>query len=979
MTNFFSYARSTGVAALVLLMSGSLLAQAGTATPEEETTAPGNYTGVRADYLAHDVYPYPPVYGDRYIRYGAANQGRRAVYDRLGQFVSYGSYGLQWTETRDQYTQAKIDAGVPLGNLNARSGALIQNSFFQFLAVTRQTYGQQAMSIAVGRNLASSFTPLVFNQMQYGGLRVDYASEHHDFTLLFSRGGSLETTLWSNLRGNERDVREMSPVLVGGANWVGHFGGLDVGATFFRQLQSNIKSKPGSLWRGDVPYIELQPPKQITVRVRDDSPRDRGGAAVYDASLLVTAVIDSVKQRFTSDAAQAGADVLFDPSTLRLVSISGRQVGAHWEASGPAEFVDIIFEINADLATIDADIDVLVDGDYLIEVRQVHDFDVPGTTRTEDRTWPSDPPQDGFDGVFFEDYLRQDETFFTVARSEGSPRLDGTPRRVRVDYGIPTAQSFYGANLKYEVGGLQLDGEFVHNPQDFKFPTARGRRSTETSTAGYLTALARFGSRGDLGAEIFRIDPTYGGWYDSRRGGLVLFTDVAGDVQAGELRGTDARTQEYKAFDDNDDHDNWPDDMVSSGDALYMPRGNFVRPAYLSRKPEGGVFPGFDMDGDLVVDFDRNRNAVEDYVEPFLGYESLPPEFDFGIDFNNNMVPDYRENDDHADYPYRRDQRGWHLFYDVGRRPWWLTKARVGAFAADEIEGGHSSRVQYAVLGTATESPNWWTSARNVIKRVQDDIPDDVYRLVLTDDPSVNSRYNQPSRLPPQDFLPMRNSWVNTTWIETGWLPRSSVRVENVFKYVVNRRLDDSDDGMVLQEAETLHNFSMVNKISYDRELTPKLVLTARAKHLLAKWGEGSYAPVDTTFGRIDDDGDPETPTIFDPSLGGHKASWSLFTPELLLSYSLTRKTRFEFGQHGLFIPALRARFSDRTFDGNSYTQNVSIVQMAMSGEHGGYNLVAHVGLRRENRYLHKDAKAAGLQQDTDLTAFFVDVVFGVQ
>ena len=157
------------------------------------------------------------------------------------------------------------------------------------------------------------------------------------------------------------------------------------------------------------------------------------------------------------------------------------------------------------------------------------------------------------------------------------------------------------------------------------------------------------------------------------------------------------------------------------------------------------------------------------------------------------------------------------------------------------------------------------------------------------------------------------------------------------------------------------------------------LMVTARAKHLLAKWDEGSYAPVDTTFGRIDDDGDPETPTILDPALGGHEASWSLFTPELLLSYALTPKTRFEFGQHGLFAPFLRSRFTDRNFDANSYTQNVSILQMAMSGEHGGYNLVAHVGLRRENRYLHKDAKAAGLQDDTDMTAFFVDVIFGVQ
>ncbi|MBT6143931.1 MAG: hypothetical protein HOH74_00800, partial [Gemmatimonadetes bacterium] len=936
--------------------------------------------GLRPDYLGYDVYPYPPYSVDRYIRYGAANQGRRAVYDRLGQFVSYGSYGLQWSEMRDSYTQAKVDAGIPLGNLNAHSGALIQNSFFQFLAVARQTYGEEAMSIAVGRNLASSFTPLVVNQMQYGGLRIDYASRRHDLTILFSRGGTLETTLWSNLRGNERDVREMSPVLVGGANWIGHFGNADVGATFYRQLQSNIKSDRASLWRGDVPYMELKPPKQITVRVRDDSPRDGGGAAVYDASILLVAVVDSTQRRYTSDSEQAGTDVFFDPGMVRLQGISGRQVGSHWEAAED-EFIDIVFTIDADLAAIDADIEVLADGDYLIEVRQLHDFDVPGSTNTVERSWPSDPPQDGYAGTFFEDYLRQDEAFFTVARSDGRQGLDGAPKRVRINYGIPTAQSFYGASLKYEVEGLTLDGEIVHNPQEYKFPTAKGRRSTESGTAGYLTAQARFGRYGNVGAEVFRIEPNYGGSYDSRRGGLVLFTDTAGDVQAGESRGVTARTQEYKAFDDNDDHDNWPDDMPGSGDALYMPRGTFQRPAYLARKPEGGVFPGFDMDGDLVVDFDRNRNTVDDYLEPFLGYDSMPPDFDFGIDFNNNLIPDYRENDDHPDYPYRRDQRGWHFFYDVNRRPWWLSEARLGAFGADEISGGHQSRVQYSILGVATEAPSWWTKARNVLKRVEDDIPDDVYRLVLSEDIEINSLYNEPSRTPPRDFLPMRKSVVNTAWIETGWLPARGLSVSNTFKYVVNRRGDvdgEGEDAEMIQKAGTDQNFSMVNKVSYQRELQPQLILTARAKHLLARWDEGSYSPVDSTFGRIDDDNDPETPTVLDHRLGGHEASWSLFTPELLLSYSLTRKTRIEFGQHGLFLPFLRARYSDREFEINSYTQNVSILQLSMSGEHGGYNLVAHVGLRRDNRYLHKDAKAAG-RKDTDMTAFFVDVIFGVQ
>ena len=72
------------IAALFGVLMGAGTGAADTASPEEETTAPGNYTGLRQDYLGRDIYSYPSSYGDRYIRYGAANQGRRAVFDRLG-------------------------------------------------------------------------------------------------------------------------------------------------------------------------------------------------------------------------------------------------------------------------------------------------------------------------------------------------------------------------------------------------------------------------------------------------------------------------------------------------------------------------------------------------------------------------------------------------------------------------------------------------------------------------------------------------------------------------------------------------------------------------------------------------------------------------------------------------------------------------------------------------------------------------------
>jgi len=917
--------------------------------------------GSEGDFIGSAREIYPAYSTDRYIRYAEGFAGRRAMYDRLGQFMSYGSFGLRWDEVRDRYSQEKIDAGLGLKQLNAQSEVLQQNTFFNFLGIVRESYGDQSMAMTLGRNISSTFSPLVFNQMQYGGLRVDYHSPRHDLTFLMSRGGFFGSALYSDLLGSLQGASELSPVLVGGANWVGRFGALKMGANFYRQVQSNIKSDPASLWRGDVPYPELRSPKQIKVRVRDDSPRDLGGVVVLGADIFVRGLVDSIEQRFTSASERAGADLPF-AAGLRPI-FEGRLSEGNWVADGADEYVDIIFNLAslpADLVGIESEIEVVVEGDYRIAVRQLHDFEIlqlDGSTRVEERSWPHPPPVEGTSNVYFKDRPYQEEPFYTVVRSKGSPGSGDGPQIVRFKHAIPTAQTFYGANFELDTKRLSLSGEYVLNPQDFKFPTRLGRRYQKTARAGYVTALGKLGNKGNIGGEIFRLDPTYGGWYDSRRGGLILFTDVAGDVKAGVHLGRNAITQEFKVFDDNDDHDNWPDDRPFSGDALYTPQGAFDRPVYTSGLPEGGVYPGYDMNGDLVLDFDRNRNAVADWIEPFVGFDVEPPEFVYGIDFNNNLVPDFRENDDEPDYPYRRDQQGAHLFYDFTYRPWWMSKARLGWYRATEVVGGHRAQVAYARLGAELESPKFWARFKDDIKRVRDDIPDDLFRLVLTTDSKVAGRFNEPRRPPLPDFLPMRNSLVNTGHVETGWLPLAGLEVENTFKYIVNKRLEDEGhDGAILQAGETLHNFSLVNKISYQRKILPQLTLSGRLKHLLARWDEGSFSPIDSV-------------------LVGQETSWSLFMPEVLASYRLTAQSSLEFGQHGLFLPFLEARFHDRLDKTNRYTSNTSLMQLAMRGEYGGYNMLAHIGLRREIF----DVDSSGSQEDTDLTAFFVDLIFGVE
>ncbi|NKB72368.1 MAG: hypothetical protein GKR89_35275 [Candidatus Latescibacteria bacterium] len=942
--------------------------------------------GLSDDFLFGRKAAYPTYAGERYINYNAVVPSRGAVFDRMGQFVNYGSYGLRWSEVRDRYTQDKVDAGLGVLDLEGSSDVLQQSNFFNFLAVVRQNYGDQYMSMAVGRNLSTTFTPLVLNHVTYGGLRVDYSSPRQDLTFLLSRGGTLEASLlFSRLRGDQRGFEELSPVIVAGANWKGHFGALDLGASFFRQLQSNVKSKPNSLVRGDVPYPEIRSPRMLKVRISDDSPRDLGAVAVYGADILLKAVIDSVAVRYTSRPGGATGNYQYR-SGLEAEILEGRAVGDHWEADGAAEQIVAAFDLGAlyaeepDLVVVEAEIEVLVEGDYRIGMRQIYDFELPNGT-IEERTWPF-MPTGQFSLDQFNDHLGRDEMYFTVRRSRDSPATGKGPKTVRFKHLLPTAQSFYGVNLDWLTGRFHLTGEFVLNPQDFKFPTQAGKRQRETPHAGYLTLKAGTVG-GKLGLELFRLEPEYGGWYDSQRGGLVLHTDVA-ELQGGVENAIRPMTQEFRTYDDNDDHDNWPDDYPGSADLLYMPAGPFNRPTYPSSRPEGGVYPGLDLNGDHVLDHDRNRNAVEDYLEAFIGFDSDPPEFVYGIDLNNNLVPDFRENDDEADYPYRRDQHGVHLFYDLANKPWWMSLVRMGWYKSEEIVGGHQMDSFYARLGLAAETPTFWLQFRDDVKRVRDDIADDIYRVVpifdaggtaTRDAVALNQLYNQPTQPPPPDIMPMLNSLVNTAHLDSRWLPAQGLQVANSFKYVVNRKLEESRAGQVLQEEETLHNFSMVNKVSYSRPVLAKLSATVRMKHLLAKWGEGSFVPVDTLGTSIferpvqEDDGSTRIDTVTQRET---KASWSLLSPELLLTYRLTPRTSIELGQHGFFLPFLRGRFTDRRTGANSYRQDVSLVQLTMEGEYGGYRMVSNVGLRRERLELDRRS----LAEDIDYTSFFVDVIF---
>ena len=137
--------------------------------------------------------------------------------------------------------------------------------------------------------------------------------------------------------------------------------------------------------------------------------------------------------------------------------------------------------------------------------------------------------------------------------------------------------------------GLKVRAEYERNLLSRSFPVLRGRHGTEQDAAWYVNALKDIGLW-EVGGEIFRIGPRYGGGYDSRRGGVRLYTDQAGESKDQQM------LSEFPLVDDNDDDDRYADDNLRD-----YPNGPEI---------ESGVFPGLDEDNDNVPDDDKNANGI---------------------------------------------------------------------------------------------------------------------------------------------------------------------------------------------------------------------------------------------------------------------------------------------------------------------------------------------------------------------------------
>ena len=870
---------------------------------------------------AEDSVPYLNYADQKYILYfretipwavtsGRAEETRNVGWDRMGNYMG-GGY-------RRILTLEESRSGSDFSGYS-----YIDHKFLRF-SVGHYTYKDLHWTATVG-NVASAgggsqirtiFTPLTLHSSQLNMVRMDLNYKERDRgTLFYSRGGEQGTALlfseWAFGAGD--DTWENSPVLLFGGHWqheIGRFA--SVGGSVVNQVMSSPGLTRTDAWRGDLPY-DMLGPKTIRVFVADDSPDEPHANAIsYSMDIVIEGQQNGERVRLTS----LDNDPNYDPA-LEAGPAEGGVVRADGglEAEGRVPVV-YTFVLPSDITVHSARFVADVAGDYRLGVSQTHDMFNIGRKGAEvaEMAWPAERGRASEIATRrpFKWYAEEDEEiYYTVNRSDGSNGTGSNRRMVSFDYGLPTGQSLASINAQAELVGLELSGEFAHNMQNFIFPVGNnaGERSSKRAWAWWLKGVKDLAGGLALGGEVYRMEPNYAGGYDSYRGGMAFHVDR----QEAPGARVETVTQEFPIHEDNDDHDRFPDEHTNDS-AIAEPRTLY--PGF----PNAMVYPGLDENVDNIPDVDRNENFVVDWEEPFITYDAEPPEFVYGLDFNNNDVPDYRENDDRPDYPYPRDQKGQHVFLRFDKLGRFGEFVSVGRYDNSQIVGPGEAKALYFRYEYAAEKRGVGALKINFdAKQVEDDIADHtfVYQVPLDDIETINwfNRADTPperaGRFRPAtpDQLLMRDSFVNLFFFDSHYLGFRGFKVENSFLWARNNQaaIELEDGTGLLQPADTRSRFSLVNKIDYtwtrgSFSVTPKL------KHR-------------THFVKLESEGTPRT-------------SYSDLIPIVMGQYNLTPKTSFQLGAQGL--PLLPYKHWDRANEAEAFTRTDYLAMFRITADYFG-------------------------------------------
>ena len=760
------------------------------------------------------------------------------IYDPLGNFLISGRQLGTWTA--EQSTEGDIRSG------NSRIRSNLAN-FHGLLSVGGQTYSGWASNLIFSntgsglfwtKGIITRFTPLTLNRVSLQGVRGDILSPFGDALSLVASYQYLSYAGGRGLHGGGDDS-----VIILAGHYERETGPLRLGATFANLHLFDTRT-PMSDLRGNL--HSTQPiPALIAVRISDDSPNDgRGGPVVYGVQLVLNGqarpdlppdlVRRDLDNRFTVvgrtpvggkfrpssyyDTGQSGipstpyfgmeqplyADYLFrrdhaqgedvseSTDVDRLVRFIGWEDPSQVQRADGTEALVYYFNLEGLTHVREVEVEASVGNDYRIEVANI------SVTNSREGT--------SYDSRYSAPYYK------TVRRAEGNVQDLSNVERIRIPVGQETGQSVWGVNMALDLVGLRVRGEFAQSirysryrdgvpgeelvivDRDPVLYEGNGRRHHDREPAGYFQ-LERETARYGFGGELFSIGPMFNQRLTKRPG------DIGG--LGGGFPYLRNSTTFFSLLEDNDDGDANPELKIRG----FAPR-------------DLSVFPGNDADNDGIPDTNRNLNGVPDFLEPFLLYQADPDEYVYGLDFNNNEVVDEREDDRKEDLPYDRDLRGGHAY--VRWKPWTGAGATVGWLQSHQIAGGGRNDQRYLRLHYSGERPGvgeWMIE--NELKRVWDDVPDDVFSWTASAT-AVDSRFLRQDEgrfayFPTfsSDPLNYRNSLANRLYMSgtLRWLP--GWRIVTRLKVEHNRqhggRLGDGSE----QAKDRIRSLAWVQKADY--------------------------------------------------------------------------------------------------------------------------------------------------------------------
>ena len=845
-----------------------------------------------------------------YKRYGKSIFYRilNPVYDEMGDFVTNGVEIFSLRETHTVYP---------------RPGSRVWKGeyFYKYvngLVVSHNILGRKYMSIAVGDNIRTKFTPLSLDMANLNGIRCDLDTGPDKFTLVTSRVDRPIFNLDdSKTHNKEIHLPRYATYLLGG-HWERRIGTLTVGGTYVNQFRvdSMVGTERNSL-KGTLPK-DGYPVAYLVLKLADGSEQRKGGARIYDVEIYMDGKRREVPVLVTQHDAKVidleypNGDRGFPkpiPPYVQFIrgDLPTKPFGT-FQAEG-SKYVLYWFEMPEDLGCRSVEFRVVVSGDYLLSLSEVY---------VANPLAPKTDPLRRYGATYF----------YEVAGAKGSPENYNDVEVVRFNYGRQTSNTVAGLHLRLDSKELFVNAEYKRRFDFRQFLNGSGEHFLSTADAFYVN-FKRYSRKFSFGGELFYISPFYST--------MISVNDLS--YATSYLRSIDSpftdaemflknNTLEFDTVDDNDDKDRFPDKYF-----------------LLKKADNNGVFPGQDEDMDGRPDVNENENDIPDYLEPFLLYDVNPQEFDYGDDMNNNGIIDIREDDDKPDYPYDVDSKGYNIFLEL--EPTEGLKLTLGHYDVRQILAGGRNVVSYLKLDYSKYLPFLADiHLVNFSKRVRDDIKDDVFQfqqgIPSSFNPDPRSRFGVTNirTVLVEDRLLMKDSFVNTSYMKVRFLGVKGLNFEQSLKVELNRQF-------LGRSKNDIWRWAYVLKGDYTYRFG-RLSISPKFKYMAYRVHDRKDAVVHA-----------------------HEA---YFFPILRVDYTLTPRTKIKFGAQG--FPFLKGTYRDFINRFRDYTSQDYIIMLSNISTYRGYELSFNVGYE-VRKQMYKDRRRAF--EDVDYGFFFLRFIVGVK